>query len=136
MDFQLNFIFMIQVGSILKVIDNSGANKVRCLRIISASQPRYAFLGDMLLVSVKRLRAKRRAKSKVKKGALTWALIVHSKTNKGYYFGDNLVFYDNSVVLLNNKGKLIGTRIFGLLPKCFRYTQYMRLVTVCTGVRL
>lgn len=126
---------MIQVGSILKVIDNSGGNKVRCLRIISTSQPRYAFLGDLLLVSVKRLRAKRRSKSKVKKGTMVRALIVYSKKHKNYYFGDNLIFYDNSVVLLNNKGKLIGTRVFGLLPKCLRYTQYMRLVTVCKGIR-
>jgi large subunit ribosomal protein L14 len=126
---------MIQRGSFLKVIDNSGAKNAYCIRIISNSSKRYAFVGDLLLVSVKSLRAKRRFSSKVKTGTLVRALIVRSKITKFYFFGDNLKFYENSAVLLNKQNKLIGTRIFGLLPNSLRYTRFMKLLSVCAGTR-
>ena len=61
---------MIQVGTTLNVIDNSGAKKVYCIRIIKGSNKRYAYLGDSILVVVKTLRKKRRVLSKVKKGEI------------------------------------------------------------------
>lgn len=126
---------MIQKGSFLKVLDNSGAKTAYCIRIISNSNKRYAFIGDLILVSIKSLRTKRRFSSKIKTGSLTRALIVRSKISKNYFFGDNLKFYENSIVLLNKQNKLIGTRIFGLLPNLLRYTRLMRLLALCTGTR-
>ena len=126
---------MIQKGTYLKVIDNSGAKIVYCIRIISNLKYRYAYTGDILLVSVKELRVKRRFASKVKKGELVRALIVRTKKSSPYFSGDNLSFFENAVILLNKKDKLIGTRIFGLLPRSLRYTQYMRLLALCVGVR-
>jgi large subunit ribosomal protein L14 len=70
---------MIQKGTFLKVIDNSGAKNVCCIRIVSNQKYRYAYTGDILLVSVKNLRAKRRFASKVKKGQLIRALVVRTK---------------------------------------------------------
>lgn len=126
---------MIQKGTFLKVIDNSGAKNVCCIRIVSNKKYRYAYTGDILLVSVKNLRAKRRFASKVKKGQLMRALVVRTKTKNSYFSGDNLRFFENSVVLLKKNNKLVGTRIFGLLPRSLRYSQYMRLLALCAGVR-
>ena len=126
---------MIQKGTFLKVIDNSGAKDVCCIRIVSNKKHRYAYTGDILLVSVKKLRAKRRFASKVKKGQLIRALVVRTKKKNSYFSGDDLSFFENSVVLLKNNNKLIGTRIFGLLPRLLRYSQYMRLLSLCAGIR-
>jgi large subunit ribosomal protein L14 len=70
---------MIQKGTFLKVIDNSGAKSVCCIRIVSNQKYRYAYTGDILLVSVKKLRANRRFASKIKKGQLIRALVVRTK---------------------------------------------------------
>ena len=126
---------MIQKGTFLKVIDNSGAKNVCCIRIISNQKYRYAYIGDILLVSVKKLRAKRRFASKVKKGQLLHALVVRTKKKNSYFSGDSLSFFENSVILLKKNNKLIGTRIFGLLPRSLRYSQYMRLLALCAGIR-
>ena len=77
---------MIQKGTFLKVIDNSGAKNVCCIRIVSNQKYRYAYTGDILLVSVKKLRAKRRFASKVKKGQLLHALVVRTKQKNSYFF--------------------------------------------------
>ena len=124
---------MIQVGTTLNVIDNSGAKKVYCIRIIKGSNKRYAYLGDSILVVVKTLRKKRRALSKVKKGEIHNALIVRTKTKKSYCFSDSFFSLENSVILLNKQQKFIGTRIFGALPKIFRYTKYMRALSLSAG---
>ena len=83
---------MIQKGTFLKVIDNSGAKNVCCIRIVSNQKYRYD-TGDILLVSVKKLRAKRRFASKVKKGQLVRALVVRTKKKNSYFSGDNLSFF-------------------------------------------
>jgi large subunit ribosomal protein L14 len=80
---------MIQVGTKLNVIDNSGARKVQCLKIFGGNKRRYAFVGDKILVSVKRLRAKRRAFSRVKKGELHIAIVVRTKTKSKHLNGDS-----------------------------------------------
>ena len=126
---------MIQKGTFLKVIDNSGAKSVCCVRIVSNKKSRYAYVGDILLVSVKKLRAKRRFTSKVKKGQLMRALVVRIKKKNSYFSGDGLFFFENSVILLKKNNKLFGTRIFGLLPRSLRYSQYMRFLSLCVGVR-
>lgn len=126
---------MIQKGTFLKVIDNSGAKMVCCVRILSNKRYRYAYIGDILLVSVKKLRAKRRFASKVKKGQLMQALIVRTKKKSFYLSRDDLSFFENSVILLKKNNKLVGTRIFGLLPRSLRYSQYARLLSLSAGVR-
>jgi len=126
---------MIQVGTYLKVVDNSGARLVYCIRVHSGFKRRYAYLGDTILVVVDRLRKRRRSFSRVKKGEVIKALIVRTKHVKKYFFNDSIQFLENSVILLNRKNKVVGTRIFGLLPKMLRYTRYMRSIALCKGLK-
>jgi large subunit ribosomal protein L14 len=44
---------MIQEETNLVVADNSGAKKVRCIRILGGHDRRYASVGDLVVVSVK-----------------------------------------------------------------------------------
>lgn len=126
---------MIQKGTCLNVADNSGAKYVYCIHNVTNPNSRYAFVGDIVLVSVKKLRVKRRYASKIKKGVLAYALIIRSKIDNKFFYGDCLKFYETSVILFFRKTyKLIGTRIFGFLPFFFRHSQYIRLLSICTGV--
>ena len=125
---------MILIGSYLNVIDNSGAKKVACIKIDTSCKKRYAFSGDTILVTVKSLRSKRRVFSKVKKGELFNALIIRTKNHKKDFFNNKFSFLQNSVVLLTRQKKLIGTRIFGGVPKFFRFTKYMKLMSLSSGV--
>ena len=44
---------MIQEESNLVVADNSGARRVRCIRVLGGHGRRYAGVGDIIIVSVK-----------------------------------------------------------------------------------
>ncbi len=124
---------MIQVGTVLNVSDNSGARKVYCIRVLNGSRKKYARLGNLVLVVVKSLRKKRKSLSKVKKGDIFRALIVRTRTKSISKISDSFSFLENSVVLLTGQNKFVGTRILGSLPKNFRVTSYMRLLSLCGG---
>ena len=49
---------MIQQRSVLKVVDNSGAKIVRCIKVLGGFKKQYASLGDIIVVSVQQLRNK------------------------------------------------------------------------------
>ena len=44
---------MVQEETNLVVADNSGAKKVRCIRVLGGSNRRYASVGDVIVVSVR-----------------------------------------------------------------------------------
>jgi len=58
---------MIQLQTILKVSDNSGAKTVKCIRVLAGSKKQFADLGDIVLVSVQQLRNNSKISTKVKK---------------------------------------------------------------------
>lgn len=124
---------MIQVGTILNVIDNSGAKKVSCIKISKGYKKRYAKIGDIVVVSVKSIRKKRKRFVKANKGEIYKALVVKTLKFKNSFSNYSIRFFENSVVLLNKKNKLVGTRIFGSLPNFLRKTKYMRLLSLCSG---
>lgn len=126
---------MLQKGSILNVIDNSGARLAVCIHNVSSHSSKYFLTNHLVLLSVRKLRVKRRYASKIKKGALAYGLIVRTKKFQNTFFGDQLKFYANSVVLFFKKTtNLIGTRIFGFISNNFRYSRYLKITAICTGV--
>ena len=117
---------MIQMRTCLGVVDNSGAKKVSCIKVPTGFKRRYAFIGDIILVSVKQLRTKRKDKSKVKKGEMHKALIIRTKKETRLRTGDSFSFVENSVILLNNKYKTLWTIIFCWMSKIFRKTKFLK----------
>jgi len=125
---------MIQTGSYLRVTDNSGAKEVLCIKVLGGFRKRYAAVGDVILVSVKSLRPKRKAQSKVQKGSIQRALVTRLKKNLMSSAGNQTKFFLNDVVLLNRQNKPIGSRVFGGMHKSFRFGKYMRVVSMSSGL--
>ena len=62
------------------------------------------------------------------------ALIVRTKSKISQFSADSSSFLENSVILFNKQNKILGTRIFGSITKSFRYTKYMRLISMSSGI--
>jgi large subunit ribosomal protein L14 len=121
---------MIQEETNLVVADNSGAKRVRCIRILGGHERRYAGLGDVIVVSVKSAIPN----GQVKKGEVSKAVIVRTKKEHGRNDGSYIRFDENAVVLLNNQGEPRGTRIFGPVARELRERQYMKIVSLAPEV--
>lgn len=121
---------MIQEESNLVVADNSGAKRVRCIRILGGHERRYAGVGDVIVVSVKAAIPN----GQVKKGEVSKAVIVRTKKETRRKDGSYIRFDENAVVLLNTQGEPRGTRIFGPVARELRERQYMKIVSLAPEV--
>lgn len=121
---------MIQMQTVLKAADNSGARRLMCVKVLGGSKRRYAGIGDVIKVSVKEAIPKGR----VKKGELYNAVVV--RTRKGVRRADgSLVRFDsNAAVLLNNQLQPVGTRIFGPVTRELRGENFMKIVSLAPEV--
>ncbi len=121
---------MIQQESRLSVADNSGAKEVLCIRVLGGTGKRYARIGDQIVASVKNALPS----GNVKKGAVVKGVVVRTKKETRRADGSYIRFEDNAVVLLNNAGEMIGTRIFGPVARELREKQYMKIVSLAPEV--
>jgi large subunit ribosomal protein L14 len=100
---------MIQMQTVLVVADNSGARRLKCIKVLGRSKRRYANIGDIIKVSIKEAIPR----SKVKKGEVFNAVVVRTRKGVRRVDGSVIRFDSNAAVLLNNQLQPIGTRIFG-----------------------
>src|SRR5690348_2619652 len=98
---------MVQVGTMLNIIDNSGVERVRCIHIYRKTKK--AMPGDKILLAVQRVRVT----SKIKKGQVLKGILVSSMF-KNFYRGGHFTFCDlNGAILLKKNGDILGTRFMG-----------------------
>ncbi|HQU98050.1 MAG TPA: 50S ribosomal protein L14 [Nitrosomonas sp.] len=121
---------MIQMQTILKVADNTGAKSIMCIKVLGGSKKQYAEIGDVIKVSIKDAAPRGR----VKKGEVYNAVIVRTAKGVRRIDGSLLKFDDNAAVLLNNKLEPIGTRIFGPVTRELRNARFMKIVSLAPEV--
>jgi large subunit ribosomal protein L14 len=121
---------MIQEETNLVVADNSGAKKIRCIRVLGGHDKRYATVGDLIVVAVKSAIPG----APVKKGDVSRAVVVRTKKEIHRPDGSFIRFDENAAVLLNNQGEPRGTRIFGPVARELRERQYMKIVSLAPEV--
>jgi large subunit ribosomal protein L14 len=121
---------MIQEETNLTVADNSGAKKVRCIRVLGGHGKKYARVGDVIVVSVKAAIPN----GNVKKGEVCKAVVVRTTKENKRKDGSFIRFDDNAAVLLNQKGDPRGTRIFGPVARELREKSYMKIVSLAPEV--
>lgn len=107
---------MLIAESSASVADNSGAKEVKVIKVLGGSKKKFAQIGDIVKVSVK----KALSKGRVTKGKVCKAVVVRTKKGIRRKDGSLLKFDRASVVLLNEQNQPIGTRIFGPVPRELR----------------
>lgn len=121
---------MIQEETNLVVADNSGAKKVRCIRVLGGHDRRYAGVGDIIVVSVKSAIPG----AAVKKGEVSRAVIVRTTKETRRKDGSFIRFDENAAVLLTAQGEPRGTRIFGPVARELRDRNFMKIISLAPEV--
>src|SRR6056300_214425 len=107
---------MIQTETILNVADNSGATKVKCIKVLGSSKKRYGRIGELIVVAVKEAKPG----GAVKRKAVERAVIVRVKKEIQRKDGSYLKFDENAVVIVNKDGQPKGSRVFGTIARELR----------------
>ena len=121
---------MIQMQSLLKIADNSGARSVMCIKVLGGSKRRYANIGDVIKVAVREAIPT----GKVKKGQVVDALMVRSKKGVRRRDGSLIKFDENAAVLINAQKAPIGTRVFGPVTRELRDGKHMKILSLAPEV--
>jgi large subunit ribosomal protein L14 len=121
---------MIQMQTKLDVADNTGAKVVACVKVLGGSKHRYANIGDVVVVSVKRAMPG----GAVKEGEVCQAVIVRSRSGVRRDDGSYVRFDGNACVLIDSEQNPRGTRIFGAVARELRARNFMKIVSLASEV--
>ena len=115
---------MIQMETMLNVADNSGAKRVKCIKVLGGSKRRYAGLADVVICAVQEATPG----GQVKKGEIVRCVIVRTAKETRRKDGSYIKFDQNACVLVNKDGEPRGTRIFGPIAREVRDHRYRKIV--------
>ncbi len=121
---------MIQMRTILKVADNTGARRAACIKVVEAGGKRYADIGDVIVMSIK----ESIPTASVKKGEVVKAVVVRTKNDIQRADGSVLRFNENAVVIIDNQRNPRGTRIFGPVARELREKQFLKIISLAPEV--
>ena len=121
---------MLQQESRLVVADNSGAREVLVIRVNGGTRRRYANIGDIVTVTVK----KATPTGAVKKGDVVKAVIVRTKQGVKRADGSYIKFDENAAVIIKEDLNPKGTRIFGPVARELREKNFMKIVSLAPEV--
>ena len=121
---------MIQVQSLMKVADNTGAKELMCIRVLGGTGRRYANIGDVVVCAVK----KASPGGIVKKGDVVKAVIVRSVKGLRRADGSYIKFDENAAVIVNEDKHPKGPRIFGPVARELRENEFTKILSLAPEV--
>ena len=121
---------MIQQETRLVVADNTGAKEVLCIKVLGGSKKRYARVGDLIVVTIK----KSIPSATLKKGEVHKAVVVRTKKETKRKDGTYIRFDDNAVVIIDEKKEPRGTRVFGPVARELREKKFMKILSLAPEV--
>ena len=121
---------MIQAESLLNVIDNSGARKLLCIKVLGGTRRRYARVGDIIVGTVKDAIPN----AGVAKSDVVRAVVARTKYPIKRKDGTIIRFDDNGVVIIDEKLQPRGTRVFGPIAMELREKQFTKIISLAPEV--
>jgi large subunit ribosomal protein L14 len=121
---------VIQMRTKLDVADNTGAKTVQCIHVLGGTKRKYAYLGDIIVCSVK----KALPSSDIKPGSVVKGVIVRTKQSVRRDDGSYIRFDRNAVVILDAENNPRGTRIFGAVARELRQKNFMKILSLAPEV--
>ena len=121
---------MIQVQSILKSADNTGAKELMCIKVLGGSWRKYGNIGDVIVCSVREATPG----GVVKKGEVVKAVIVRSRKGVRRPDGSYIKFDENAAVIIKEDKNPRGTRVFGPIARELRDKDYMKILSLAPEV--
>jgi large subunit ribosomal protein L14 len=123
---------MVQLRTILRVADNSGAKALMVIHIFGGSKRTYGYIGDVLNCVVKGASSI----GTVKDSQVVKVLLVRTRKEKRRADGSFIRFSDNAGVVIDNaKDKNpIGTRIFGPIAREVKEKGFSKIASMAIEV--
>ncbi|MDD8031329.1 MAG: 50S ribosomal protein L14 [Acidobacteriota bacterium] len=121
---------MIQMRTMLKVADNSGARRIMAITPLGGGVGQAAKIGDVISASVKEADPD----SKIQKGKVIRAVVVRTSKEVRRKDGSYIRFDDNAAVIIDKSGEPVGTRVFGPVGRELREKKFTKIISLAPEV--
>jgi len=122
---------MIQDGTRVKITDNGGGVDGKVFKVLGGSKRRYAQIGDLVVISVK----KAQPRKSIKKKDVHTAVVVRQRKPFRRKDGSYISFDDNAVVIIDKvKKEPKAGRIFGPIPREIGDAGYQKIISLAPEV--
>jgi large subunit ribosomal protein L14 len=121
---------MIQLRSVIKPADNSGAKRLKVIHVYGGSKKRFGVIGNTLTCVVDGVNPE----AVVKDSEILKVLLVRTKKEKRRTDGSYIRFDDNAGVIIDKSGNPRGTRIFGPIPREIKELGYTKIASLAPEV--
>lgn len=115
----------------LWVADNSGAVRLKCIHLYNTQNIQ---LGNLIKATLRGFDSKKKLSKKKK----YYGLVITEKQTSGRLNGVFLKTYENRVLVLSDKEKMIGSRMSGPISKEVQtkisYSRFKKLTAISDGV--
>lgn len=122
---------MVQIGTILKCADNSGAKSLNIVGTVGYSWKRFSKIGEIITCSV---RGTTGVGTNVKDHEVVKAVIVRVKKEYRRPDGSYIRFDDNAAVVIEKTKVPRATRIFGPVARELRDMGFHKIVSLAKEV--
>lgn len=113
----------------MKVADNTGAKVIECFKVLGGSRRRYAYIGDVIVASVKSAEPR----GMVKKGEKVKAVIVRQRKSLKRKDGSYIRFDQNAAVIVDGMEPK-GSRIFGPVAREVKERGFNKIASLAPEV--
>lgn len=121
---------MIQLGTKLKVADNTGAKMAKCIKVLKGTSSRYSNIGDVIVVTIKDASPR----GIVKKKTVEKAVIIRQVREFHRKDGSAIRFDDNAIVIIDKDLQPKGSRVFGPVARELRERGFQKIISQATEV--
>ncbi len=123
---------MVQVGTRLRITDNTGARLARIIGIPGSSKKRFARVGDIVRVSI----MKAIPRGVVETHSKEFAVVARTRKEFRRPDGSYIRFDDNAGVIIQDRDNRIpkGTRIFGPVARELKENGYDKIISLAPEV--
>lgn len=121
---------MITKGTLVKVLDNTGALEARC---IGTNLLKYARVGDIITIAVQKAQPNKKVRRRQIFNALVVSTVGSTRANVSGFFRS---FSCNGVILIKSREEvaLVGSRINGVVSSDLRRKGFARLLSTSEGI--
>jgi len=123
---------MIQLRSVLKVADNSGAKLIKVILVHGGSRRRFGYVGDIVTAAVEGADTNGAVKNK----QVVKAVVVRTRKETRRDDGTYLRFDDNAAVIIDSisSKQPLGTRIFGPVAREVKDAGFAKIASLAPEV--
>jgi len=121
---------MIQTYTTLKVADNTGARVIMCINVLGGTRRRYAYVGDVIVATVKRAVPH----GMIKKSEVVRAVVVRVAKPYRRPDGSYIRFDENAAVILGDRNNPRGSRILGPVARELRDKNFAKIISLAPEV--